>query len=50
MTIADYVERAGRGDETARRVALVRRMDALRARIGRVDITAETLVEEGRRR
>ena len=50
VTIADYVERAGRGDESARRFALVRRMDTLRARIGHVDVPTDALVEEGRRR
>jgi hypothetical protein len=50
VTIADYIERTGRGDEVARRVALVRRMNALRTRIGRVGVPTDALVEDGRRR
>lgn len=50
VTIADYVERIARGDEAARRRALARRMDALRTRIGRVDVLTSELVEAGRRR
>jgi hypothetical protein len=50
VTIADYVSRIGRGDEAARRRALVRRMDALRKRIGPVGVSMRELIEDGRRR
>ena len=48
VTIRDYLERIGGGAEGGGS-ELVRRMDALRARIGRVDATARELIEEGRR-
>ena len=48
VTIRDYLERIGGGAEGGGS-ELVRRMDALRARIGRVDATARDLIEEGRR-
>ena len=48
VTIRDYLERIGGGAEGGGS-ELARRMDALRARIGRVDATARELIEEGRR-
>ena len=48
VTIRDYLERMG-GDAEGGGSELARRMDALRARIGRVDATARELIEEGRR-
>ena len=48
MTIRDYLERIG-GGGAGGGSELARRMDALRARIGRVDATARELIEEGRR-
>ena len=48
VTIRDYLERIGGGGEGGGS-ELARRMDALRARIGRVDATARELIEEGRR-
>ena len=48
VTIRDYLERMG-GDAAGGGSELARRMDALRARIGRVDATARELIEEGRR-
>ncbi len=47
VTIKDYVD----GLERARRnTELVKRMDALRARIGKVGVSVRALVHEGRRR
>ena len=48
VTIRDYLDRIGGADEGGGS-ELARRMDALRARIGRVDATARELIEEGRR-
>ena len=48
VTIRDYLERIG-GAAAGGGSELARRMDALRARIGRVDATARELIEEGRR-
>ena len=48
VTIRDYLDRIGGGGEGGGS-ELARRMDALRARIGRVDATARELIEEGRR-
>ena len=48
VTIRDYLERIG-GGAAGGGSELARRMDALRARIGRVDATARELIEEGRR-
>ena len=59
VTIEDYLDRiegtagsAGRGRAEGGMdgVALARRMDALRARIGRVSVPARELIEDGRRR
>jgi hypothetical protein len=51
VTIRDYLD--GVGDAGARAAgdgaALARRMDSLRARIGRVGATARELIEDGRR-
>ena len=46
VTIRDYLDRIGGGAGGA---DLARRMDALRARIGRVGMDARELIEEGRR-
>ena len=48
VTIRDYLERIG-GSAGGGGTDLVRRMDALRERIGRVDVTARELIEDGRR-
>ena len=42
VTIRDYLDRIGSGE------SLARRMDELSARIGRIDVTARELVEDGR--
>ena len=47
MTIRDYLERIGGAGAGGSELA--RRMDTLRARIGRVDATARELIEDGRR-
>ena len=46
VTIRDYLDRFGAGSGGA---DLARRMDALRARIGDVDISVRELIEDGRR-
>ena len=46
VTIRDYLDRIGGGAGGA---DLAKRMDALRARIGRVGMDARELIEEGRR-
>ena len=46
VTIRDYLDRIGAGSDGA---DLARRMDALRARIGDVDISVRELIEDGRR-
>jgi hypothetical protein len=51
VTIKDYLERLTKGEEGVRDGrALAKRMDALRAKIGRVGATARELIDEGRRR
>ena len=59
VTIEDYLDRiegaaggagAVRAAGGADGAALARRMDALRARIGRVSVSARDLIEDGRRR
>ena len=47
VTIRDYLERIGGAGAGGSELA--RRMDTLRARIGRVDATARELIEDGRR-
>ncbi|MYE46988.1 MAG: hypothetical protein F4X25_09675 [Chloroflexi bacterium] len=46
VTIRDYLDRLGGGSGGA---DLARRMDALRARIGGVDVSVRELIEDGRR-
>jgi hypothetical protein len=51
VTIKDYLERLGHGGESVHDGrALADRMDALRARIGRVGVGVRELIDEGRRR
>jgi hypothetical protein len=50
VTIADYVARVRRGDDMERRKALVRRTDALRKRIGKLDLSWSDIIREGRER
>lgn len=48
VTIKEYVDRVARNGKRGRE--LVRRMNALRAKIGRVGVSARELIDEGRRR
>ena len=48
VTIRDYLERIG-GGAAGSGAELARRMDALRARIGPVDVSVRDLIEDGRR-
>ncbi len=48
VTIRDYLDRIG-GSDGGDGADLARRMDALRARIGRVGVSARELIEDGRR-
>ena len=48
VTIRDYLDRIG-GSAGGDGADLARRMDALRARIGRVGVSARELIEDGRR-
>jgi hypothetical protein len=50
VTIKDYLERLSKAGGAADRRALAERMDALRAKIGRVGVGVRELIDEGRRR
>lgn len=51
VTVKEYLEKLAKGGEGARAGReLAKRMDALRAKIGYVGVTARELIDEGRRR